>query len=151
MANGEHGRPRIIESPERFDELVDEYFKMPGEEKQVFVRGEPVKVKFHTLTGLILHLGFSHKQSFYDYADYDGFSDSVKRARTMIEHEYEMLAQTGNSGGIFGLKNFGWTDRQDINLKTEENAGLIMSALGKMTDMSPEEESRFDEGVNTDE
>jgi len=95
------GRPRSIDSPEQFDALVDEYVAQ-CEEKDV-----PV-----TLTGMILHLGLSSRQSLDRYQQYDGFSDCVKRAKLYVELAYEMrLNGDKPTGAIFALKNLGWRDR----------------------------------------
>jgi hypothetical protein len=99
-----NGRPRIIDSPDQFDDLVDEYVLACFEDK------EPL-----TITGMALHLGFASRQSFYDYAKRDGFSCSVKRASFLVENAYENgLAKGAGAGHIFALKNFNWTDRQEI-------------------------------------
>lgn len=97
------GRPRAIETPERMDELVSEYVAQSQEDGQRL-----------TLTGLILHLGLSSRQSFDEYLKYDGFSDSVKRAKLLIENEYEKrLASSSPAGAIFALKNFDWKDKTE--------------------------------------
>lgn len=98
------GRPRIIKSPEEFDRLVEEYRECCR------IDEEPM-----TFTGMALHLGFSHRQALYEYANYDGFSDSVRKARTLIECEYEKRLQgsTQVAGSIFALKNHGWSDKQE--------------------------------------
>lgn len=69
-----------------------------------------------TVTGLTLHLGFASRQSFYDYENRDEFSYTIKRARLRVECEYEKKLSGGKIaiGAIFALKNFGWTDRQEI-------------------------------------
>lgn len=95
------GRPSIIATPEEFEQKVDEYFAIPDQSI--------------TVTGLCLHLGFESRQSFYDYADRDGFSYIVKKARLMIENQYEKgLQKKFPTGAIFALKNMGWKDRQEI-------------------------------------
>ncbi len=73
------GRPRLIESPEEMDDLVEKYLDHCQEE------GHPI-----TLTGLCLYLGFSSRQSLTDYAKRPGFSDSVKKARLIVEYAYEL-------------------------------------------------------------
>jgi len=99
------GRPRIISSPEEFDELVDSYVaEKTSEEKPL------------TLTGMILALGLSSRQSLDEYLARDEFSDSVKRAKLIIENQYEeRLAGNNAAGPIFALKNFGWKDKQEID------------------------------------
>jgi len=95
------GRPRSIKSPEQFDSLVDEYVAQCEE------RDVPV-----TLTGMILHLGLSSRQSLDEYKNYEGFSDCVKRAKLYVELAYEMrLNGDKPTGAIFALKNLGWRDR----------------------------------------
>ena len=99
------GRPRKYETPEEFDEKVFEYQTYCEES------GEPV-----TWTGLALFLGFSSRQSIDEYLKYDGFSDSVKRAKTFVEWEYEKrLCGDKPTGAIFALKNFGWADKQELS------------------------------------
>lgn len=111
------GRPRKISSPEEFDRLADNYFNMCKE------ANEPV-----LLLGLVLALGFVSKDSLYSYgADFPEFTDSVKRARSMVEYEYEKRLQTATSatGPIFALKNFGWSDKQEIHV-TENKDSLSL-------------------------
>lgn len=97
------GRPRLYASPDEFDAKVDEYFQRCKEE------GEPI-----TWTGLALFLGFSSRQSIDEYAKYDGFSDSVKRAKLLVEYAYEIRVMGNNATGpIFVLKNMGWSDKQE--------------------------------------
>lgn len=95
------GRPRKIESPQEFDELADAYFA------RCEAREEPV-----TLTGLILSLGLSSRESLDEYGRREEFSDSVKRAKMYVEWEYEKkMHSPACTGAIFALKNFGWKDK----------------------------------------
>ena len=105
------GRPRAIDSPETFDMLVDSYIDMC---KQA---NEPI-----LLTGMILSLGLNSRESFYQYQDYPEFTDSVKRARMLIEMEYEKRLNSGSNAAapIFALKNFGWTDKQEVDLSSQD-------------------------------
>lgn len=97
------GRPLIIKNSAEMDRLVDEY------RAQCLADKEPV-----TLTGLILHLGLSSRQSLDDYGKRPEFIDSVKRAKLIVECEYEKrLANVSPTGAIFALKNMGWSDRQE--------------------------------------
>ena len=98
------GRPRLYSSPEQFDEKVNEYYQHCKAED------EPI-----TWTGLALYLGFSSRQSIDEYQHYEGFSDSVKRAKALVEWSYEKrLAGPNAAGPIFALKNMGWSDRQEL-------------------------------------
>lgn len=103
MSKQKAGRPRVIQTPEEFDQLVNEYVEMCSES------GSPL-----TFSGLALHLGFTSRQSLYDYKKREEFSYTVKRARLKIEAAYEARLFGSNvAGAIFALKNHGWSDRQD--------------------------------------
>ena len=68
-------------------------------------------IKVPTICDLCLYLGFESRQSFYDYEKKEGFAYTIKRARLLIEREYEEQLQTNTpTGAIFALKNFGWKD-----------------------------------------
>lgn len=102
------GRPRIIPTPEEFDRRVDAYLADCRE------NGEPI-----LLTGLILAIGLNSRASLDEYIAYDGFSNSVKRAKAFVEQAYERRLATGEiqaAGPIFALKNFGWRDNKDVTL-----------------------------------
>ena len=60
------------------------------------------------------------------------FSDSVKRAKLLIENGYEVdLRKTGNpAGSIFALKNMGWSDRHDVEFR----GGVGKVDLNKLPD-----------------
>jgi hypothetical protein len=106
------GRPRLYDNAEALQREVDAYFDN--------------EVKSPTITGLALWLGFESRQSIYDYEKEGDFSYTIKRARLRIEERYEQRLH-GNSpaGAIFALKNFGWTDRQEIDHTTKgEKIGL---------------------------
>jgi hypothetical protein len=103
-------RPRIIDSPEQFDQTVDRYVEEVGE------YGDPV-----TLTGLIMALGLSSRQSLAHYEERPEFCDSVRRAKLRVEHEYEKrLFSSSSSGAIFALKNFGWSENRTVRLESEQ-------------------------------
>jgi hypothetical protein len=105
------GRPRKIESPAEFDRLVDEYVERCKAEE------EPI-----TMTGMALALGFTSREAFDTYTDYEGFSDSVKAAKMIVENAYEKRLHGQNvAGAIFALKNFGWRDRHDLDVTNRED------------------------------
>lgn len=108
------GRPRIIPSPEEFDRRVDAYIADCKENK------EPI-----LLTGLILAIGLNSRASLDEYQGYDGFLNSVKRAKAFVENAYERRLVSGElqaAGPIFALKNFGWKDKQEIEHSVDDNA-----------------------------
>lgn len=98
------GRPRKYESAEEMQALIDDYFNTRTVD-------DPV-----TITGLMYHLDFASRQSFYDYEKNGNFSYILKRARQRVEMYYEKLAQRTDgqvTGPIFALKQFGWTDKTE--------------------------------------
>ena len=99
-------RPLKFATPEEFDMMVDLYVAACEEKK------EPL-----TIPGLALFLGFSDKSSLYHYQKREAFTDSVKRARTLIEESTVKRSMGSNAAGaIFMLKNMGYSDRQNVQV-----------------------------------
>lgn len=111
------GRPRKIDSPETFDNLVDTYMT---------VCQDPDNPKAITLTGMILALGLTSREALDNYLDYPEFVDSVKRAKLLVEQEYEnrLVAGTNAAAPIFALKNFGWKDKQEVSQNISGELGI---------------------------
>lgn len=83
-----------------------------------------------TITGLAYYLGFASRQSFYDYENDERYSYTIKRARLFMESVYEGQLLKGNvAGAIFALKNFGWSDKQEIDQKTEHSGTIGFSGI----------------------
>lgn len=126
------GAPAKFDKAEDLQASIDDYF----EECKTGNVG-------HTITGLAYHLGFESRQSFYDYEKRDEFSYTIKRARLAIEMAYEQkLHGNSNTGAIFALKNFGWTDRQEV---VAHNTNLNYN-----TEMTKEEIKQISEGLEKD-
>lgn len=117
------GRPKKFQSVKELQKKIDAYF-VDCEEYE-----EPV-----TLTGLCIWLDTT-RETLMDYQEADEFSDTIKKAKQRIENAYEKrLIKRGNAGDIFALKQFGWTDKQEIDNKisyslfeqeTERKAGKL--------------------------
>jgi hypothetical protein len=98
------GRPLLYKNAKELQKEIDRYFATK----------ELTDLPF-SITGLAYSLGFVSRQSFYDYENYPVFSDTVKKARLRIEMFYEeQLLSKNTTGAIFALKNFGWSDKQEI-------------------------------------
>lgn len=116
------GRPRKIKSVRQFEERAEAYFlECEAMEKPVL------------LTGLILALGLCSREGLDEYGRRPEFTDSVKKAKLRVEMEYEKaLHGRSPTGAIFALKNFGWTDKQDVDLsggvKVKTLADLMIEA-----------------------
>lgn len=115
-ANKENGRPRLYDDPIFFEERVDQYF----DECET-------KDKPPTVAGIAYFLGFEDRDSFSRYAQYEGFSRTVKKARLRIEAaKNEMLFSRDYStaGVIFDLKNnHGWADKVEVGEMTPSEYG----------------------------
>lgn len=99
------GRPPHFDTPDKLQELVDDYFYQLEQIKE-----SP------TITGLAFHLGFASRNSLYDYEGRDEFSGIIKKARLRVEMGYEkkLHGKYPPIGAIFALKNMGWSDKQEI-------------------------------------
>jgi hypothetical protein len=96
------GQPPKYKTSEQLQKAIDVYWDELDKQKP-------------TITGLAYSLGFESRQSFYDYLKDGEFSYTLKRARLRIESIYEQNLHSNNAtGSIFALKNFGWTDKQEI-------------------------------------
>jgi len=119
------GRPPKFKTSEELEQKIAEYFA-GGYRTRTIVIGnkrdgfEEKEIPDITISDLVIFLGFCDRHSFYDYEKRPEFAHAIKKARAFIEREYESLLKLGNPAGpIFALKNFGWTDQQDLKLTGE--------------------------------
>ncbi len=99
------GRPEIFQTQEELITQIVDYFN---------IEDKP------TLSGLAYFIGID-RETLYNYKKKDKFFGIVKKARDHIEYIYEqrLLYSDKPTGVIFALKNMNWTDRQEIQQKTE--------------------------------
>lgn len=101
---GMTGRPLKFKTPEELQQKVDEYFAWCETNK-----------KPETIARLAYWLGVD-RQTIYNYEKRDGFFDIIKRARERILAGLEEALYTeGKTGQIFLAKNYGYTDRHEID------------------------------------
>jgi hypothetical protein len=123
------GRPRVFENEQDMADRVEAYFEhIKGEKQQqvgkdglmqeIWVR-EPEPA---TVTGLAIFLGFESRQSLYDYEKNGDFSFIAKKARLLVECEYEKRLTTSQAptGAIFALKNMGWIDKNEVGFTNKD-------------------------------
>jgi len=94
------GRPRMYETPEAFDAAVQSFYEYCRDNPP-----EPI-----SLYGLILFMGFADYSSFYAYRNYDGFSQSVTRARSLVMYGYErnmLLTKNAAAGKVLAAMDSG--------------------------------------------
>lgn len=73
-----------------------------------------------TIAGLAYYTGID-RQTIYNYAKKDEFFGTIKSFRDWVLMTYEEEAITkGNGGIVFLLKNYGYTDKQEV----EQSGGL---------------------------
>ena len=125
------GRPPIYDKPEDLIQACEDYFiYIQGEFHEGTVKekdektGKQVtrKVKVWdrypepaTITGLTIYIGFADRGTLDDYEKKDEFSHIIKKARKIVEYNYELkLHGDKNTGAIFALKNMGWSDKQEL-------------------------------------
>lgn len=130
------GRTPLYSDPEELAAKLLEYFEWikgeyiierkitsrttgKGKDSVTTTEDEPVKIWVRnpeepTITGLAIYLGFESRQSLHDYAKKDGFTYPIKRALLEVENNYEKgLWSDKVAGVVFGLKNMGWSDKQE--------------------------------------
>ncbi len=116
------GRPRKYKTPEELNDKVDEYVAVCKAEE------EPI-----TWTGMALHLGFYGRQEMDNYQNYDGFSDTVKRAKAIVQNAYEKrLAGNSPTGAIFALKNMGWSDKHETAITGGDGGPLQVQEVKRV-------------------
>lgn len=140
------GRPAHFENEADLKSKIDEYFQYIEGEFEIIEgvnnEGEAYKERIclrepenATITGLALFLGFESRQSVYDYEKNGEFSYTIKKARLHVENSYEKALLSKNStGAIFALKNFGWSDKQEIDHTTKGQSLNDKADLSKLTD-----------------
>ncbi len=97
------GRPPLFKNKEELELKLDEY-------KQYLVEsGKPP-----TIAGLAYYTGID-RQTIYNYSEKDEFFGTIKEFRSFVMMNYEELAiDKGNGGIVFLLKNYGYTDKQEV-------------------------------------
>lgn len=103
----------IFKTPEELQKKIDQYIKT--EEKP-------------TLAGLAYYLEIDRK-SLYNYKERPEFFHIIKRATDYIESQYEqrLIYGTNPTGLIFALKNMGWSDKKELEQKTEHSGGITIN------------------------
>lgn len=103
------GKPLKFRTVKKLQAAIDEYFANTA----------PDEV---TVTGLAIALDTT-RETLMDYEHRDEYADAVKKAKLRVQHEYEKaLRRQGRAGDIFALKNFGWTDKQEVD---QHNSGEL--------------------------
>jgi hypothetical protein len=107
------GPDAFIEDPEKFKAELVNYFD------HVIEKDLPM-----TISGMVLFMGFSSRQSFYDYKKKPKMKDICEKAHEIIVNHYEQKINTDQypTGAIFALKNLGWKAEEESsqNITTQK-------------------------------
>jgi hypothetical protein len=79
-----------------------------------------------TIAGLAVFLGMD-RQTLYNYRERDEFFDILKEGVNKIESKYEgrLIYENNPTGVIFALKNMGWRDKVEQDVRVEGGVKLI--------------------------
>jgi hypothetical protein len=100
------GRPLKFKSPEEILKKAEQYFRECRKQKR------PI-----TITGLALALDTS-RETLMKYEGRPEFADAVKKVKLVCENYAETQLYGRNpTGAIFALKNYGWIDKKEIELR----------------------------------
>jgi hypothetical protein len=113
-------KPAFFENPEQLQEKIDLYFE--SHEK-------------HYIEGLVLFLGFSTRQSLYDYAKNPDFKHIIEYARTRVRLCYEKDLRASGikpTGSIFALKCMGWQEQAPKEIDSDDETKESQSATNRL-------------------
>jgi len=120
------GRPLKFQDVTELGRAIDAFFDMCD------VTGDP-----YTITGLALALDTTRK-SLTDYEHRPEFSATIKKAKTRVENYAEKRLFTGQpTGPIFALKNFDWSDKQDMNIGGQADNPVKMDTTIEIIHVKP--------------
>jgi len=117
------GRPHVFTSVQFIEDKVAEY------KKYLAVNDRPA-----TMAGLAYYLGVDRK-TIYNYSKDDEFFPTIKKYRDWILFEIEeQCATKGHAGSIFLAKNYGYTDRQELDLSSKDFGSSLDKFVDKLGD-----------------
>lgn len=128
------GRKPRYESVEQIQTLIDAYFEACEGELLLDENGRPMLTKDGapvyigrrppTIPGLALALGFSSRQSLYNYKAKKEFMDTISRAQTRVEqYTAERLFERDSQRGAQFALEYGFRYRQEAERAQEEAGG----------------------------
>ena len=112
---GGTGRPLLFKTPADLQRAVDHYFfncDLTGE--------------MPLITGLALALN-TNRATIKAYRERPDFTGILSRANAICEHHWERIlygGQTSAAAPIFALKNYGWTDKQELQISGDSEEPL---------------------------
>ena len=141
------GRPLKFNNAAELDQRIKDYFdscikEMPVRDKEgnlvLDKYGEVVleerMIHPFTITGLCFALN-CEVETIKNYSYKDEFSESIKHAYKLCQNfaEEQMYTAKNPAGAIFALKNYGWSDKQEID-HTVTQKTITVTMLGDIDD-----------------
>ena len=115
------GRPRAFNSVEEIEMKVAEYKKYLEEND-----------KPATMAGLAYYLGVDRK-TLFNYSKDQEYFPTIKKYRDWIMFEIEEnVLIKGHGGSIFLAKNYGYTDRQEVNVEHSNFGDVLNKFIDKL-------------------
>jgi len=118
------GRPPKYSSPEEMQSAIDEYFDIIEAKAAIQLCKREV-LNCPSISALAVFLGFADRFSLYDYEEKEEYTHTIKSIRARMCSFYERFGGTGLLAPafvIFMLKNYGYTDKQEI-----EHSGSVLN------------------------
>lgn len=143
-------RPLKFKTPKELEEKINAYFDFCDNKiiKRIINKNGDLISEVatpYTITGLASFLG-TNRQTLVNYEKKsDDFFDAIKKAKALIESNYEERALIGDNNvvmTIFALKNnFNWRDKQETDITS---GGKPIPLLGNVrNNKSIKEDSSF--------
>ena len=110
-------------------------FKYTADELQTKVNEYFATESKPTIAGLSVFLGVERK-TLYNYKENDELLHIVKEAIAKVEAKYEgrLIYENNPTGVIFALKNMGWKDKTEQDVRVEGGVQLIFTDATKDAD-----------------
>ena len=136
MAKHAGGRPPLYSDEKELENKIDEYFEAcqpeyaKDDEGMIITTSKGailLNLNAPSLSGLALFLGYADRRSIYDNEQNEKFSHIIKRARTRVEewvYQHSLDGSVPPAVGIFILKQFGYTDKQEIDLNQTKDPDM---------------------------
>jgi len=135
------GRPVKWDNPDDMQKVIDAYFlDCDKRMKTVLLKNGEVKKaalpRPYTVQGLALALNLT-VEGLWEYGKKEGFSDTIKTAKSIIEENKLIHLLDGDGYGpgyIFDLKNnYKWTDKQQHEISGPDGGPIVSDDLSGMT------------------
>ena len=109
------GRPKLFNTAQELHDCIDDY------KKDLEDNDKPP-----TIAGLAYYTGID-RQTIYNYKAKDEYFGTISKFVKWIMMNYEEVAITqGKAGVIFLLKNYGYTDKQEIELNQKAEIEIVI-------------------------